>query len=520
MSFVAGCGEPEEVTPTEPTKPVEPAEPAEPAEPSAEPEGPKYGGTLKEISLAVPALVGWPAELVGASGETPQVVFDSFLRGYADGSTAPWLAESYDLADDYTSITFKLREDVDFHDGSHLDAEIAKWNLENQMATGRQPYWESVEVLDEYTVRINFNEWRNTMFDAFKDGPATWMCSKAAYDEHGEDWMWENPVGTGPFKFVSFARDESFVTVKNENWWNKDSGMPYLDEYEILYVAEPTTQLAAMQAGEADVIGLEPGKMTADLEALGMEIEAAVVSIFGLVPDTANPDSVWANQKFREAVEYAIDREAIAESIGYGYLQAPNQLPPRDNPHYNPDYEGRSYDPDKARELLDEAGIAQGTKAKIIVSPLSPSKDAVLAVQAYLGAVGIDVELDFPQWSKYVTHLRGTWESAALFQVFPAIGGDNYNATLGFYFHPTSGMLQSWEKPDEFVEMLDESALSPEVDAQLIRNILDYIQDRALIITVHEAGRSWAYQPYVEGGEFLDRSMSSWKSVDTIWLNK
>lgn len=477
------------------------------------------GGTLREISTAVPAEVGWPADLVGASGETPQVVFDSFLRGYSDGTVKPWLATDYKLAADFSYIDFTLRNDVDFHDGSHLNAEVAKWNLENQMAAGQQPYWSSVEVTGEYTLRISFSEWRNTMFSAFVDGATTWMCSKAAFDEHGKDWMYENAVGTGPFKFVSFARDDKFSTVKNENWWNKANG-PYVDKYEILYVMEPTTQLAVMKTGEADFIGMEPGKMTADLDSIGMKIEAAVVSIFALVPDTKNHDSIWANKAFREAVEYAIDREAIADRIGYGYLQSPNQLPPRGNPHYDASYVGRPYNPDKAKELLTEAGYPNGTTAKIIVSSLAPSKDAVLAIQAYLRAIGIEVELDFPQWSKYVTYLRGTWENAALFQVFPAIGGTNYNATLSFYFSPTSSMLGSWERTDEFIQKFDESLLAPGEDAQLIRNILNYIQDNALIIPIHEAGRSWAYSPYIEGGEFLDRSMSSWKSVDTIWINK
>jgi peptide/nickel transport system substrate-binding protein len=468
--------------------------------------------------MAVPALVGWPPELVGASGETPQVVFDPFLRSDNSGALYPWLAESYDLADDHMSITFKLREDVNFHDGSHLDAEIAKWNLDNQIAAGRSPYWDSVEILGDYTVRVNFKEWRNTMLEAFADGPSTWMCSKEAYDTYGEDWMRENAVGTGPFKFVSFARDESFVAVKNENWWKKD--MPYLDKYEILYIADPTTQVAVMQAGEADVIGLEPGKQTADMANIGLEISTGIVSIFGLVPDTANPDSPWANKTFREAVEYAIDREAIAESLGYGYLEAPYQLPPQTNPSFDPNFVGRRFDPDKAKQLLGEAGFPEGTQAKIIVSPLSPSRDAVLAIQAYLAAIGIEIELDFPQWAKYVTYLRGTWESgAALFQVFPSLGA-NYNATLSWYFHPTSGMLQSLEKTDEFVELLDNSALLPDADPALIQKILDYMYDNVLIIPIHEAGRSYAYQPYVENGDWLARPMTAWKYIEQIWLSK
>lgn len=482
---------------------------------------PKRGGTLRSINVAVPSVIGWPPEETGANGETPQVCFDPFLRGDVKGNVIPWLAKSYKLADDNLSIVFELRDDVYFHDGSHLNAEVAKWNLDNQIAAKQQPYWNNVEVIGDYAIRINFKEWRNTMFAAFVDSPTTWMCSKEAFDKNGIDWMRQNPVGTGPFKFVSFARDTAFVAERNPDWWNKETGGPYVDRYEIIYATDPTTQLAMIQAGEADYIVMEPGKMTADMANLGLTLSTGIVSIFCLVPDTGNPDSIWANKKFREAVEYAINREAIAKNIGYGYLEAPNQLPPRGNACYDPSYIGRQYDVAKAKAALVESGYTPNTPVKIIMSPLAPSKDAVLAIQAYLAEIGVTVQLDFPEWSKYVTLLNGTWESgAALFQVFPALGGANFNATLAWYLDPTSGRLKSWKQTEEWVEMLNASCLAATADPALIRKCLNYIQDNALIIPIHESGRSYAYYPYVKGGEWGQRSMSSWQSVEKIWLDK
>ncbi len=481
---------------------------------------PKQGGTLRSISVAVPSVIGWPAEETGANGETPQVCFDPFLRGDVKGNIIPWLAKSYTLAQDNLSITFVLRDDVYFHDGSHLTADIAKWNLDNQISAKQQPYWNDVEVTGDYSVRINFKQWRNTMFASFVDSPTTWMCSKEAFDKNGIDWMRQNPVGTGAFKFVSFGRDTSFVAERNPNWWNKDGG-PYVDRYEILYVTDPTTELAMMQAGEADYITMEPGKMAADMANLGLTLSTGIVSIFCLVPDTNNPDSIWANEKFREAVEYAINRPAIAKNLGYGYLEAPNQLPPRGNACYDSNYTGRQFDVTKAKAALAESGYTSTTPVKIIMSPLAPSKDAVLAIQAYLADIGVTVQLDFPEWSKYVTLLNGTWESgAALFQVFPALGGANFNATLAWYLDPTSGRLKSWKPTDEWVAMLNASCLAPTADPALIRECLNYIQDNALIIPVHESGRSYAYYSYVKGGDWMQRSMSSWQSVEKLWLDK
>jgi peptide/nickel transport system substrate-binding protein len=475
---------------------------------------------LREITVAVPSVIGWPAEETGANGETPQVCFDSFLRGDVDGNIYPWLAKSYKMAADNTYITFELRDDVSFHDGSHLNAAVAKWNLDNQITAKQQPFWNNVEVTGEYGIKINFKQWRNTMFAAFVDGPATWMCSKEAFDKNGIDWMRKNPVGTGPFKFVSFARDTSFVAEKNPNWWNKANG-PYVDRYEILYVTDPTTQLSMMKVGDGDFVSLEPGKMAADLKNIGCELTTGIVSVFAIVPDTGNADSIWADAKFREAVEYSINRESIAKNLGYGFLAEPNQLPPRGNPNYDSNYAGRKYDPAKAKELLAQSSYKSTTPVKIIVSPLAPNKDAILAVQSYMSAAGINVELDFPEWSKFVTYLNGTWASgAALFQVFPVIGGANYNSTLAWYLDPTSGRLKSWKATQAWIDMLNAACLTPQVDPALTRKCLNYIQDNALILPVHESGRSYAYMPYVKGGDWMKRSMSSWKNIDKIWLDK
>jgi len=481
---------------------------------------PKTGGTLREVSATVPAVIGWPCEVTGANGETPQVCFDSFLRADDKGKIVPWLAKTYKLADDNLSIVFELRNDVSFHDGSHLDANVAKWNLDNQIAAKQQPYWKDVEVLGDYSLRVNFKQWRNTMLMAFIDGPATWMCSKEAFDKNGVDYMRLNPVGTGAFKFVSFSRDTAFIADKNTNWWNKDGG-PYVAQYQILYVTDPNTIESMVQADEADVVRLEPGKIAYDLSQMKLTVDTAIVSVFALVPDTANKDSIWANQKFREAVEYSINRESIAKNLGYGYLQAPNQLPPRGDLSHDDAYTDHPYNVTKAKELLAASGYTATTKCKIIASPLAPSKDAILAIQADMQAAGITVELDFPQWSKYVTLLNGTWESgAALFQVFPVIGGPNYNATISWYFDPSSGRLKSWEATQQFIDLLTASAQSPTVDYTLIRKVLNYMQDNTLVIPVHEAGASFAYKTYVKGGDWLHRSMTSWKSIEKVWLDK
>jgi ABC-type transport system substrate-binding protein len=210
---------------------------------------------------------GWPADVFGPDASSYQYCMEPLLHADGKGGGVPWLAESYKIADDLMSITFTLRKDVKFHDGTDFNAQAAKWNLDNHIAqkSTYAQYWASVEVIDDYTLKVNFTMWVNTILSGFADSPGAWMVSPTAFEKNGKDWMRDNPVGTGPFKFVSFQRDVGYTVEKNPDYWIK--GRPYLDGIEILYVADPLTQKAAMQAGEADMLEMEPGKGAADMKA-------------------------------------------------------------------------------------------------------------------------------------------------------------------------------------------------------------------------------------------------------------
>jgi peptide/nickel transport system substrate-binding protein len=225
-----------------------------------------------------PSSIGYPPDLIGDASSCPQLNIEGLLRENNKGEMSPWLAESYKVADDLKSITFTLRKGVKFHDGSDLNAQVAKWNLDNRIAAKLEPFWTSIDIVDDYTVRVNLNQWRNTIIRNFGDGPGGWMISKAAFDKNGLDWVRQNPVGTGPFKFVSFARDTSYKTVKNPNYWQ--TGKPYLDGVDVVFVSDPLTQQAVMKSGAADMMILEPGKQAYDMQQAGLTIIADIVTNF------------------------------------------------------------------------------------------------------------------------------------------------------------------------------------------------------------------------------------------------
>src|SRR4030042_2986977 len=188
---------------------------------------PKYGGTLKMALWASPSGTGGlPAELFGNDFLSSQHIIEPLLHVDGKGNLSPCLAESYKVSDDMKSIPFNLRKGGKFHDGTHFNATAAKWNLDNAIASKSQPFWASVDIIDDYTLRLNLSLWTNTILTSL-DSAGTWMVSPTAFEKNGADWMRNNPVGTGPFKFVSFERDVAYKAAKNPDYWMK--GKPYLD---------------------------------------------------------------------------------------------------------------------------------------------------------------------------------------------------------------------------------------------------------------------------------------------------
>jgi peptide/nickel transport system substrate-binding protein len=447
---------------------------------------PKSGGILKFGTISQAGGFGWPVNFM-SQGIVNQFCMETLLRGDNQGKLYPWLADSFKVADDLKSITFSLRKGVLYHDGSGFNAETAKWSLDMYIQAKSEPLWESVDIIDDYTVRVNFNSWNNTLPASFADSSLqVFMLSKLAYDKNGKSWMTNNPVGTGPFKFVSYQQDVSLKFVKNPEYWIK--GKPRLDGIELLFANDELTRKAMMQTREIDMVEENLGKKTAEYSQSGFKVRSSVTSVGCLVPDTADPDSPWANQKVREAAEYAIDREAIAKAFGYGYWKATYQVPPRSTAAYNPDFTlGRQYNLEKARTLLSDAGYPEGFATTIIAFPVS-DRDMVSAIQSNLAQAGIRAQIEYPQTSKWMTYMGSNkWsKNAVLFMALPGINS-TYNEGLQFIFNIIG---QSWARPPSLTQLYQTAMESAEVDTGKIRAVTDTFTREALIIPIHEGGSS------------------------------
>ncbi len=477
---------------------------------------PKHGGTFRLIlDLSPGGNPGWPPEIRGDMVATTQLFCEGLLRQRVSGEYYTWLADSYEIAPNGKSITFKLKKGIKFHDGTDFNAESAAWNLQKWMDEGRAPTWEAVEVLDQDTVRVKIKSWRNTALNGFADG--NFMVSPAAFKKNGLEWMRSNPVGTGPFLFDYFKRDVGARGVKNPNYWKKD--MPYVDAYEITYVPDQTTQKAVMQAGEGDALVVELGKIAAEMQDLGFKTITQHQATFSLFPSSANSDSPYKDKRVREAVEYAIDRESIAKGLGYGMWNAPYQIAPPDNASFQPGFVGRKYNPEKAKQLLAQAGYPNGFKTTLYPAPVMINKDVNVAVQSFLNKVGIDTRIEYWEHAAYAPVMnRKTWEGLIM-QPIPAFANWNFTLWLLFY-SDESGWFVSTKKSDEFNAALLESlnSLMPNVD--LMKKVNKIAFDDCMVIPVYEGGKGYALQKYVHGGGFVERGFPVYFNPEDVWMSK
>jgi peptide/nickel transport system substrate-binding protein len=324
-------------------------------------------------------------------------LFDHLVERDFDGNIVPGLALSWTIVDTAT-LEFVLREGVTFHNGEPFTADSVKFSVERMLAEEEAPNQgkftaiDAVEVVDDYTVRLLLNRPDGTLFDSLTSRLA--MLPPQYFEEVGAEGFAAAPVGTGPFSFVEWVPDDHVTLVANENYWDGSyKGKPMVDTVVFRPIPEAATRAAELEAGGVDIIqDVLPDQMD-DLEEVGLVVipdEAFQLQyIFFITDDETLPTY---DVKVRQALNYAVDVDAIIENllgglgsriaspIGPGYLG------------YNPDVEPYPYDPQMAKDLLAEAGYADGFETTIDATATEKG-DLIEAVIGYLADVGVTATL-------------------------------------------------------------------------------------------------------------------------------
>lgn len=357
-------------------------------------------------------------------GETFKVtknLYETLLNfGDEDTTVVAGLAKDWETSEDGLTYTFTLQEGVKFHDGTDFNAEAVVKNFE-RWANGNAekfPYYnsmfggfkgdeghviESVTADGDHTVIIKLTRpqapfLKNIAMDMFA------IASPTAF-EKGDDDFERNPVGTGPFKFVEWKPNETITIEKFDEYWQE--GLPKLKKVIFRSIPDNSARLNALLAGDIDLAdGINPSDGTAIEGNADLQLfERPSMNIGYLGMTVTRPP--FDKKEVRQAINYAIDKQAIVDSFFEGRANiAKNPMPPSIS-GYNDEIEGYPYDPEKAKELLAEAGLADGFEMDLwampVPRPYMPDGGKVAEViQKNLADVGITAKIVSHEWGTYL----------------------------------------------------------------------------------------------------------------------
>jgi len=487
---------------------------------------PKYGGTLRVIWQSFPKNVGDPAEMVGIDNRFCIPYAEMLVTLDENHKVVGWLAESFEEDPENKHLTFHLRKGVRFHDGTPFNAEAVLWNFERRLETGNlagASLVESLEVIDEYTIRIHAKEYHSLIHQDWGWVP---IFSPSAFIEAGggdleksKEWARQNGVGTGPFKLVEYERDSFARFERNDDYWLE--GYPYLDAIEIRCIPNASTAAALMEAGEADAWHTPSIEEMKRLKGLGFKENVRNGGlIVGIQFDSTDPNSPFADKRVREAVEYAIDRDALAKMVGQDYYIPLTQMSPPDVVGYNPDYNPRPYDPEKAKALLAEAGYPEGFETSIILSDTPYNRDAATAIQGYLQRIGIKVNIDIADSARYAAAAFAGQGFKGMNLAFSGIHPTGTGIILHYGPNPQTFRTNVFVKSPEFLAYCQQALQSydPESFAEAVRLAIKQAGEDAMVVPLYATPESSVYAPYVHSNYPLIHS-TIWH-VYSEWMEK
>jgi peptide/nickel transport system substrate-binding protein len=367
------------------------AAPTSAGEPAGEP---VRGGRLV-IGIPDEATLGYDPSTtaVGYGGATEALAMYDTLAAYgADGKAWPYLAESIEPNADATEWTVKLRPGMQFQDGTPVNAEAVKAGFAANSEAGRvlQEGFK-VEVVDDLTAKFVFVD----PFGAFPDNMATqwsWLKSPTAVEKYGEDYT-NNPVGSGPYVFDEWVRDDHLTVKRNENYWRDDVG--FLDEVEFRPIIDDSVRKSALEAGDVDAIVVGQSDIDDFRNQDEFQVFEKSAGVGAIIYNMTKPP--LDDLRVRQALSMAIDVPAVIESVFDGVgIPATGPLP-HDNPYYH-EVDYPTYDPDAASALIAEYEEETGNEVKFEYSFTDVPLDQELAqlFQSYWEAVGAKVTLGAP----------------------------------------------------------------------------------------------------------------------------
>jgi peptide/nickel transport system substrate-binding protein len=328
-------------------------------------------------------------------------VFEGLTRFMADGSVVAGLAQSWDISEDGLTYTFMLHDGVTFHDGTTMDAEDVKFSLDRARSDdsinaqkGLFADIADVTVVDPLTVAVTLSQPNGMFLFNMAWGDAVIVAPESI------DTIASNPIGTGAFTFTDWVQGDRLELTRNESYWGQPAA---LETATFRFISDPTAAFAAVMAEDVDAfVGFPAPENLPQFEAdprfqvlVGNTEGETILSMNNKMPP-------FDNVLVRQAVSLAIDRQSIIDGAMFGYG---TPIGTHFAPH-NPDYvdliANSTYNPQRARELLAEAGFADGFTTTLKLPPPSYARRGGEIIASQLREVGITAEISNLEWAQWI----------------------------------------------------------------------------------------------------------------------
>lgn len=452
-------------------------------------------------------------------------VYEPLISMDASGNLIPCLAESWNIQDEKT-IVFKLKQGVVFHDGTPFNAEAAKFVMDWYRSEESSPWFasqiselDSVDVLDEYTIRMNLST-PSSVFLTSMSNYTSLMISPQAIETYGEE-LSMNAVGTGAFKVKEAVEGDHITLVRNEDYHvmgEDGKPLPYLDEVVIKIITDETVKATNILSGDVQLSDYL--KTATNIQMLQANPSISVsrlptADVYCLFPNVNN--EILQDVRVRQAIAYALNTEEMANVMTQG-LGSKSIWPANPTQWFYSDYTPYSYNIEKAKKLLAEAGYPNGFDITLQCISREPDNTIMQIIQQQLAGIGIKVTLESMErlaWvDLYTKQLTGELGLAKM--TYPRV--DAYvqiNTNMG----GTSSNNYSQYKGERFNELLN--LIKSEYDVEVRKNLLAeaqqvYLDDCATIF-LYELPRYVAYSNDLNN--YGTYSLGHWK-LDTMWISE
>ncbi len=456
-------------------------------------------------SLDPIAMASAPAATVGEHVAQPLIYLDQ------EGNLQPQLATSWEASEDGLTWTLKLREGVSFHDGTPFNADAVKKNLDRFLdPKSAAPYRflidqiKEVEAADAHTVRLHLDQPFAPIISHLSHSFIA-MISPASFEQLPPGETVEMPSGTGPFVITRWARGEQIVVERNPDYYGDT---PQLDKVTFKFVTEDAARVVMLETGEADAIMRVPPMDAQRLDGHN-DIDIVYASSVRVIYIGYNAmKEPFTDPLVRQALNYAVDKQAIIDTIlgGVGFQSTAPVVPAVFGHTHAGPYE---YNPERARQLLAEAGFPDGFSTTLYHPTGRYLMDSTIAeaVQSMLKEVGVDARLQTMEWSAYLDFVRKPPEEAQHTMYMLGWGTVTLDADYGLYalLHssqwPPAGWATSLWADDRVDELLDTARVTPEreIREELYEEAIQIIWDEAPWLFLHDEGQINGVRSNVKG---------------------